>query len=1026
MSLTGLSLRRPITTLMVFTCLGVIGAIAIRLLPLEMFPAIEFPGMMVQLPYEGSSPEEVERLITRPVEEVLATMGDVREMQSNSTQNGAFIFMFFGWDSDPAAKGVEARDKIDGIRSQLPPDLRRIFVRKFTTTDEPMLILRISAERDLSDAYELLDRNVKRRLERLPGVGQVELDGVLPREINIELIADRVASHGVDLNQLRERLAAANFSLSAGYISDSGTGRRIRVTPIGEFAALDEIRELPVGSGTLRLRDIAEVTYESPDMEYSRLLDQQFALGINVFRESGTNLVDVADRVLEEVNVISALPEMQGIKLFVMFSQAESVTASLQELALSGLIGALMSFIVLFVFLRQLSTTLIVMLSVPCAVLITLGFMYFMGLTLNILSMMGLMLAVGMLVDNSVVVTESVYRYKLKYPNHPGKATLLGVREVALAVTAGTLTTVIVFLPNIFGAQNEITVFLAHVAYAITIALLASLVIAQTIIPMLTLRVPVPKAPAPDNWLARVTNTYAKSLEWALRRSWLAFLVVLGILFSTAIPLSQMKVNMFSDAEDDRIRLMYHVEGAYTLDKVRESVDVIEEYLYAHQEQFEFESVYTFYESTRAESTLLLNPERTQSNEEIREAIRAGLPLIPIGQPSFDYNRGGTAENLQVRILGDSSERLFELSREVVRVLSTVEGLTDVRSEATSGQQEVRVTVDRDRALQYGFTTQQVAQAIALGMRGENLREFRGPEGEIAVRLEFQDADRQSVQQLAQLPLVNNRGERVTLGTLADFSVEAGPRDINRRNRQTGIAITANLLDATVGEANERITAVMDQFAFPPGYSWTFGEGFQREDETALAMVLNMVLAVFLIYFVMAALFESLLFPFSILTSILFSFIGVFWFFFLTGTEMSLMGMIGLLVLMGIVVNNGIVLVDHINNLRREGLSREAAVIQGGRDRLRPILMTAATTILAMIPLALGQTGIGGGGPPYFPMARAIIGGLAFSTVVSLVVVPYVYVLLDTLRLWAAGIGARASAVSEARRLRRAEAKAAL
>ncbi len=1015
MSLTGLSLRRPITTLMVFTCLGAIGAIAIRLLPLEMFPAIDFPGMMIQIPYEGSSPEEVERLITRPVEEVLATMGDVRMMRSNSAQDGAFIFMFFGWDSDPAAKGVEARDKIDGIRSQLPPDVRRIFVRKFTTTDEPMLILRISSERDLSNAYELLERNVQRRLERLPGVGQVELDGVLAREISIELIADRVAAHSIDLNVLRERLKAANFSLSAGYISDAGSGRRIRVNPVGEFRTIEEIRELPVGQGSLRLRDIAEVKYEAPEMQYSRLLDRQFALGINVFRESGTNLVDVAERVLAEVEDISDLPEMQGIKLFVMFSQAQSVTASLRDLALAGLVGALMSFLVLFVFLRQLSTTLVVMLSVPCAVLITLGFMYFMGLTLNILSMMGLMLAIGMLVDNSVVITESIYRYKLKYPNHPGKATLLGVKEVALAVTAGTLTTVIVFLPNIFGAQNEITVFLAHVAYAITIALLASLVIAQTIIPMLTLRIGTPKPPKAGNWLARLTNRYARVLEWALRRRWLAFGAVMAILFSVVVPITQMKVDMFADAEDDRIRLMYHIEGNYTLEKVRESVDVIEAYLYDNQEQFEIDSVYTFYESNRAESTLLLKKDREQSNERIREGIRAGMPQIPIGRPSFEWNRGGTAENLQIRILGESSERLFDLSREVVRILSTIEGLADVRSEATAGQQEVRVTVDRDRALQYGFTTQQVAQAISLGMRGENLREFRGPEGEIAVRLGFQDADRQTVQQLGQLPLVNDRGERVALATLADFSVVAGPRNISRLNRQTGIAITANLVDLTVGDANKQIRQVMDQFAFPPGYSWSFGEGFQREDETMGAMALNMVLAIFLIFFVMAALFESLLFPFSIQTSILFSFIGVFWFFFLTGTEMSMMGMIGLLVLMGIVVNNGIVLIDHINNLRADGMPRDQAVVQGGRDRLRPILMTAATTILAMIPLAVGNASIGGGGPPYYPMARAIIGGLAFSTIVSLVVVPYVYVLLDTLRVWASGVHARAKAAGAKR-----------
>ncbi len=1008
MTLTGLSLRRPVTTLMVFLCFGVIGLISTKLLPLEFFPDIEFPGILVQVPYNGSSPEEVEELITRPIEEVLATMGGIRMMRSRSGQEGAFVFVFFGWDADVAAKGVEARDKIDGIRNQMPDDVRRVFVRKFATTDDPMLILRISAARDLSSAYELLERNVKRRLERLEGVAQVEFDGVQPWQIRIQLIADRIAAHGIDLNQLRDRLQNANFSLSAGYITDTGSGQRIRVSPSGEFRTIEEVGELPVNDSGLRLRDIAEVTYEAPEQEVSRLLNREFALGINIFKETGSNMVAVTDRVMNEIDAINELPEMQGINLFVMFSQAEGVTSSLRDLAISGLIGATLSFGVLFLFLRQVSTTMVVALAVPCALLVTLGMMYFMELSLNILSMMGLMLAVGMLVDNSVVITESIYRYKLKYPNSPGKATLLGVREVGMAVTAGTLTTIIVFLPNIFGSQNEITIFLAHVAYTITIALVASLLIATTIIPLLSVKLKAPDPSKTGVWLARLTDRYARVLTWGIRRRWIMFFIVLGILVSVAVPGALVEKDMFPQTDEDRIMLHYHVNGNYKLDKVRESVDMIEEYLYSNKAKFEIESVYTFYTFNRAESTLILADDRKQSNEQIREAVREKLPQIPIGNPSFDWRRAGQQENLRLRILGESSDRLFELGDEVERVLSRIEGLTDVRSEARAGAQEVRVTVNRDRALQYGLTTDAVAQAISVGMRGLDLREFRGSEGEIRMRLEFQGADRQTLAQLEQLPLVNDRGERVTLATVAEFEVRGGPNSIFREERRTGLAIEANPSDLTMEEARKRITETMNLIAFPPGYGWTFGQAFQREDETQQAMALNMLLAVFLIFFVMAALFESLLYPFSIITSILFSFVGVFWFFLLTGTTLSMMAMIGLLILMGIVVNNGIVLIDHINNLRREGMQRDEAIVQGGRDRLRPILMTAATTILAMIPLAVGNTRIGGGGPPYYPMARAIIGGLAFSTVVSLIVVPYVYVLLDNLRIWWSGVWKRA------------------
>ncbi|WP_376692696.1 efflux RND transporter permease subunit [Wenzhouxiangella sp. EGI_FJ10409] len=1006
-----LAIRRPVTTCMVFVSLAVFGLIAARLLPLELFPDIDFPGMMIEVPYSGSSPEEVEQRIARPVEEALATMAGIKRMITNVGSDQVRMFVFFGWDADMDARGVEAKDKIDGIRHRLPEDVDHVFVRRFTSTNDPILGLRIGSKRDLSDAWELLDRNVRRRLERVEGVASVGIDGVEPREVRILLHADRVAAHGIDLNALRERLRGANFSVSAGYVDDERAGRRIRVTPLGTFTDIDEIRRLPINERGLRLGDIAEISIESPPRRYERLLDGQFAVGVNVFAESGANLVEVSRAVLAEVEAINALSEMEGINLFVLFSQAEGVVQSLKDLALAGLLGALMSMVVLYVFLRQWATTLIVMLSVPTAILITLGAMYFLGLSLNILTMMGLMLAIGMLVDNAVVVTESIYRCRQRFPDQPGRATLIGVREVAMAVTAGTLTTIIVFLPNIFGAQNEITSFLSFVAYAITIALIASLLIAQTIIPLLTLKVPPPPPPKAGGWLDRLTDAYAGVLSFSLRRRWITALGVVVLLVSAVVPMGQVKTNMFQQAEGDRLMLHFNVEGTYSLDRVRRDVDRVEDYLRDNQARFGFESLYSYYSEDRAETTLILDPERRISNERIRERVREGLPAIAIGRPSFDSQQGGGGgrDSLSLSLHGESSERLFELSEELARVLSSVEGLVDVRSEATAGAQEVQVRVDRQRAIRQGLSSEQVAQAIAVAMRGERLNEFRGPEGELTMRLAFHGGDRQSAAQLANLPLVNDRGERVRLATVADFETVSGPASISRLNRRTSVNVNMNLADLSMGEAREAIDAVMQQVALPPGYGWSYGEAFQREDDAMTQMAFNMLLAVALIFIVMAALFESTLFPASIVTSIVFSFVGVFWFFFITGTEMSLMAMIGMLVLMGIVVNNGIVLIDHVNNLRRRGMARDEAVIQAGRDRLRPILMTAATTILAMIPLALGQTRIGGDGPPYFPMARAVIGGLGFSTVISLVVVPFVYVLLDRLRQWVSTVRYRAA-----------------
>ena len=344
---------------------------------------------------------------------------------------------------------------------------------------------------------------------------------------------------------------------------------------------------------------------------------------------------------------------------------------------------------------------------------------------------------------------------------------------------------------------------------------------------------------------------------------------------------------------------------------------------------------------------------------------------------------------------------LNELSFGIERILESVDGLTDVISDADTGAPEIQIVVDRERAMALGLSTELVAQFVSLALRGENLREFRGEDGEITVRMAFRDSDKQSLEDLAALPLYTAAGQRITLGAVADFNVTRGPQAIRRVDRRTAVVINANMeKDKTLEDVKPYVEKLMEEFALPPGYSWKFGRGFERQDDTQMVMMQNTLLGVAMIFIVMAALFESVLFPLAIIVSIGFAIIGVFWFFLLTGTTFSFMASIGIMILIGVVVNNGIVLVDHINNLRHEGMERDKAIIQAGRDRLRPILMTVATTILGLAPLAVGTTQVGGDGPPYFPMARAIIGGLAFSTVTPLLVVPYLYVVLDGMVRW--------------------------
>ena len=1001
---TEIAIRRPITTTVIFVALALVGMLAARLLPLEKFPDIEFPGIFIQVPYEGSTPEEIERLITRPIEEALATLSGVERMYSSSRDNQAEVFLQFGWDESMGVKGIEARAKVDGIRHELPDDVRRVFIFTGSLGDQPVLQLRISSDRDLSNSYDLLDRLLKRPLERLEGVSQVQLHGVDPREIRILLDADRLAAHGIDLNELRQLLERSNFAVSAGRITAGG--QRFSVRPRGEFASLDEIGDIVIDKSNVRLRDVAEIALRSPDREYGRHLDRKYAIGVAISKSTGSNMVDVTDRVMAEVEKISRLPQMQGINIFSLDNQGDSVRESLSDLLNAGMVGALLALLVLYMFLRQVTTTLIVIAAVPFSLTITLGVLYFAGLSLNMLTMMGLMLAVGMLVDNAVVVTENVFRHRAMHPDKPQAATLAGVNEVGLAVIAGTATTIIVFVPIMFGTKTDISVFMTHVAVTIIVALLASLLIAQTLVPMLAARVALRPEPKGQALMVRLTKRYVRSLQWILVHPWktfggIIFICVIGVM---PLVLQLVKFDAFPQESGRRLFMPYHIDGQHPLERIEATVDTIEEYLFSRQEEFNIRSIYSYYDLVRAQSTILLTDEddATLSTKEIIKRIEADMPVIAIGKPSFEFEQQGGGEGFNLQVSGDSTGRLNELAANLARSLESVEGLKDVRSDAQAGEREVRVHVDRVRAAAVGLTVQQIAGSIAIAMRGQNLREFRGDLGEVAVRLAFRDSDKQSVEQLANLPLYATDGRRITLGTVANFHLGYAPDTIQRVDRQTAVVISANLEeDSSLELVRPKVESLMEQFELPPGYSWKFGRGFDQQDETQQMMATNIMLGIACIFLVMAAVFESLLFPFSIiLGSIAFSIFGVFLFFAATGTTFSFMASIGIMILIGVVVNNGIVLVDHINNLRQEGMPRNEAIIKAGRDRLRPILMTVATTILGLTPLAVSTTQVGGDGPPYFPMARAIIGGLAFSTIVSLLVVPALYAYFDTLSAW--------------------------
>ncbi|PIX61575.1 MAG: AcrB/AcrD/AcrF family protein, partial [Lysobacterales bacterium CG_4_10_14_3_um_filter_64_11] len=806
----------------------------------------------------------------------------------------------------------------------------------------------------------------------------------------------------------------------AGEIDDGD--RRLRVQPVGELQSLDQIRDLVIAVGGVRLRDVATVRLKPSRVDYGRRLDGKPAVGIDIFKERSANLVEVVDNIARQLALIAATPEFENVSFITISDQAKGVISSLSELGEAGLIGSLLSIAILFFFLRHWPSTLMVSLAIPLCFVMTLGVMYFYGLTLNIMSMMGLLIGVGMLVDNAVVVTESIYQYREKYPDDPVRCAIEGTRGVQLAVSAGTLTSIIVFIPNLFGERNFISLYLSNVALTITVAMLASWLVAVSLIPMISARIKAPaRGFASGGVVRKVQDRYAGVLRWSLAHRGLSVLAMGLIVAVSLIPASGTQFDMFPQQEGREFELFYKWKGAYPLDQMSGEVAKIESYLEANRSKYQIKQIYSWYSeqgwaATRV--TLFDDPDQVDGDsirptQQVVEEIRAGMPKLATAEVGMGGNNGGggggAGEGMRLSLIGDSAQTLKELSDVVVANLAKLPELRDVRADTGDESTELAVSVDRERAALYGFSAQDVANYVGIAIRGAPLREFRSGDSEVPMWIRFDNAQTQGIDDLRSFNLRRPDGEMIPLMSVINVRMQRGATQIQRSNRQTALDIQAGLATGkTMPQARQAMEEALKRMSFPPGYSWSFGGRFNDSDDAGQVMVFNTLLALVMIVVVMAALFESLLFPFAIVSGVAFSALGVFWLFWLTGTTFSIMASIGILVLMGVVVNNGIVMIEHINNLRRAGMSRADALVAGSRERLRPILMTMGTTVLGMLPLCLEGPQLGGDGPPYYPMARAIVGGLVFSTLVSLLFLPTIYAILDDWSLRTSALVARA------------------
>ncbi len=1003
MNLPTLAVRRPITTAMLLLSILLFGGIAMSRLQIAFLPEVDIPFVRVVIPYTNTNPTQVEREITKPVEESLATLSGIKRLRSQSDADGAGVFLQFDWGHDLDIIRMQVSEKMDQIKPELPDEIGEILIYSFNSSDIPVVEGRISAKNvDLSENYQLLEARVLNRIRRLPGVAKVDLDGVAPREIFIELILDKIKEHGVDVGDLIALLNGASANLVLGEVEDGGL--RYTARALGSFRSVDELAQVVIDPRGLRLADVADISYEEPPIRYGRHLNQKDAIALIVYKESTANTVDVVNAVLGVVEGdIKEDPLLQGVDLFIWQNQAEQITGALNGLTRAGVFGGLLAIIVLYFFLRRLGSTIIVSLSIPFSIIAACGVMYFLGKTLNVLSMMGLMLGVGMLVDNAIVILESIDRTRRKIAD-PKEAALTGAKAVSLAVVASTVTSLIVFLPLIVGSSSELTTWLGEVGIAIALSLVCSLFSSLTLIPLMTSRF-MPKGKVkPIPMISALEDRYVAILRWTLRNKILTgFLIpiVFGIGLLPFI-LEWVETSQFSGTVNERLYLDYEFADFTYKSESERVVNIVEEAMMPRLEEFQTASLYSFYTSNEAGTTFTLARRDMDDKEikELRTQIRDALPEIPGVKLAFyeDEDSGGGSTYFAVNIFGQDSAVLAKLGDETKRRLETMAGIQDVTSTLGNSRKEIQVKIDRDKAARLDLTAREVADTFSFTLGSFRLPRFNDGNREVETWLGLRLQDRSNLADLKEIPFRDVDGRPVTLGDIASFDVVDKPDAIDRENRKVRVAIRATYEGEEWDDAKEDIAAMMDQFNMPGGYSWSWNQRMLDEDSQGQEMGVNFLLALVLVYLVMASLFESLAQPFAILFSILFSLPGAAWLLAATGTSFNLMSQIGLLILMGIVVNNGIVLLDHMNRLRKEGYQTEEAILRAGRDRMRPILMTASTTIIGLAPLALGGSRVGG--LFYYPLAITVMGGLISSAVLTLIALPSVNLFFEWIAEW--------------------------
>ncbi len=1009
MNLSGISIKRKVTLAMIYIIAIGFGIFSLTQLKVAMTPDIDFPIVLVFTNYSGVSSEDIENLVTRPIEEAVSATENIKKISSSSTNGASMVMLEFVYGTNMDKAETDVRNSLDMIRDYLPSDADEPIVLALNPSMMPIMMLSMNSK-DLGPAElrKLGEDRVEPLLERVDGVASVEIAGGFERQINVKLNPVLLASHSLSPQDVATAIQTSAGLVSAGNIKTFTKEYNLRI--YSEYRNLEQLRNIVIKPGTvpLRLKEVAVVEDGFKEMTGDVRVNGRQGIAIIVSKQSDANTVLAAQKVKKELeNIKKVLP--QGINFEILFDTSEFTSNSLKNLYNTAIMSLIVVIIVIYAFIRSFRGSLIMAISMPISIILTFAVLYLSDLTLNVISMAGLALAIGMLVDNSIVVLENIFRYRSLGRNSV-EASERGASEVSMAITASTLTTLSVFVPVLFvpGITGQL---FKEMVLTVTFSLTVSLLVAVTLVPMMSSvflkeRLGSKKSKASDKpkTLNKLTSKYQKLLHWSLyHKKYVLLLALLLLVFSFCL-IPFMGGEFMPETDQGRISFTIECATGVPLTSLRETVIKVEKILQESVPEvvtasFRFGVQGSFNPGGSSSNTIVGNlrllpqNERKRSQKEIEIALRKELDNI--AGISYYFEGGGMMGSgesaVEIKVLGNDLTRAKAIADDLKARMEKVEGLVDIRVNVNDYIPQLDVHLKQDVLNDLKLTNLQIASIVSTAIQGRTVAKYREKGDEYNIYVQLDKKYRQDRNALDNL-IIPVAGGTVPLRQIADIKEAQGPVTIYRENQERYVSVGCNLAGIDLKTAVERIEQIQSEIAIPSDMMMIMGGTAEDRQEAMFYLLVAILVGALLVYMVMASQFESLVDPFIIIFTVPLSIIGVLIFLFITKTPISVMALIGVVILVGIAVNNGIVLVDYTNQLRSRGVGLYEAAEESGITRIRPVLMTALTTIIGMIPLALE---LGDGSETWAPLAKAVIGGMTVTTFLTLLVIPCLYIIFE-------------------------------